>query len=153
MNRRKPAMKSWVLATSLYVACALPLAVCADVPAPQETRSVWSGVYTKEQAERGRVTYLGRCAQCHAENLAGNPPAPPLRGTSFAARWNGQSVRDIHSRIRSTMPVDEPGSLSREETFDIVSYLFQANGYPGGASELSGMPTDLQQIKITAQNE
>ena len=146
-------MRICMVLVAAAVAYALPLAVRADAPAPQEAaRSVWSRVYTKAQAERGRATYVAKCSKCHADSLAGNPPAPALRGAGFIARWNGQSVRDIHSRIRSTMPLDVPGSLTREETFDVVSYLFQENGFPDGGAELSGMPADLQQIKITAQS-
>lgn len=135
------------------IAAVLPVVGRADEQSPQEMRSVWSGVYTKEQADRGRATYLGKCAKCHAESMAGNPPAPALKGTGFTARWNGQSVRDIQSLIRSTMPLDLPGSLTREETFDIVSYFFQANGFPAGEKELSGLPAELKQIRITLQQD
>ena len=147
-------MRNWFVFAAAVGVCALPLAGRADAPTPQqEARSAWSGVYTKAQAERGRATYAAKCSKCHAESLAGNPPAPPLRGAGFIARWNGQSVRDIHSRIRSTMPVDAPGSLTRPETFDIVSFLLQVNGFPDGGAELAGMPADLQLIKITAPRE
>ena len=40
------------------------------------TRSVWDGVYTKEQAHRGQTVYGQECAKCHGENLA---VAKPLR--------------------------------------------------------------------------
>jgi mono/diheme cytochrome c family protein len=148
-------MRNWkvLVAVAVAVGCALPLAGRAGEPEPQEERNVWSGVYTKEQADRGHAIYLGKCAQCHAESLAGNPPAPALRGGGFVARWNGQSVRDIHSRIRSTMPLNAPGELTRPETFDLVSYLFQSNGFPAGTRELSGLPAELQQIKITLQKQ
>jgi quinoprotein glucose dehydrogenase len=135
------------------IAAVLPVVGGADEQSPPEMRSVWSGVYTKEQADRGRASYLGKCAKCHAESLAGNPPAPALRGTGFTARWSGQTVRDIHSIVRSTMPLDLPGSLTREETFDIVSYLFQTNGFPAGEQELSGLPAELKQITITLQKD
>ena len=153
-NRMETAMRSMLVLATAAIVCALPLDGRADAPAPpQGVRSTWSGVYTKVQAERGRATYAAKCSKCHGESLAGNPPAPALRGAGFIARWNGQSVRDIHSRIRSTMPLDLPGSLARPETFDVVSYLFQANGFPDGSAELSGMPADLQQITITAQSK
>ena len=145
-------MRIWMVLAAAAVAFVVPLAGVADATAPQEAASsVWTGVYTTEQADRGRAIYLGKCAQCHAENLVGNPPAPALRGAGFTARWAGQSVRDIHSRIRSTMPLNEAGSLTRQETFDVVSYLFESNGFPAGDKELSGLPAELQQIRITTQ--
>src|ERR1041384_6887777 len=35
------------------------------------TRSVWDGVYTKEQSGRGQAVYREDCQKCHAENLLG----------------------------------------------------------------------------------
>ncbi len=145
-------MKSWSATATIGIMLILPMAGFADTtPATPEMRSVWDGVYTVEQAQRGQELYLGKCANCHAETMVGNFPAPPLRGSAFTSRWSGQTVKDLHSRIRSTMPVDVPGSLSRQETFDIVSYLFQANGFPDGDVELAGMPVELQLIRITQE--
>ncbi|MGE3595709.1 MAG: c-type cytochrome [Dehalococcoidia bacterium] len=142
-----------VAVAAAAIAIVLPVVGGADEQAPAELRTVWSGIYTKEQAERGRATYLSKCAKCHAESLAGNPPAPALKGTGFTTRWNGQTVRDIQSLMRSTMPLDLPGSLTREETFEIASYIFQENGFPAGEKELAGLPAELKQIQITPQKD
>lgn len=113
--------------------------------------SIWSGLYSIEQAEYGRQEYMEKCSNCHADNLVGMFPAPPLRGAGFVTRWNGKSVRDIYSRIRSTMPADEPGTLSRKETFAITAFLFQENGFPAGENELTGKPKELQQMMISLE--
>lgn len=34
-------------------------------PALSNVRSVWSGVYTTTQAERGRAAFKASCAMCH----------------------------------------------------------------------------------------
>ena len=112
-------------------------------------RSIWAGVYTNGQAQRGRTAYLAKCANCHRDNLAGSPMAPALVGTGFLLMWDGKSVRDFYGRIRTTMPSDLPGSLSREMTMDILAYLLQANGLPAGLEELEGSAEALQQIRIT----
>jgi len=120
-----------------------------DESMAQSKTDVWAGVYTKEQGERGHALYLARCAKCHTESLAGQPPAPALRGTGFMLNWNGKSVRDLQSRIRSTMPADQPGSLTRPESFEIAAFLLSANGFPAGTSELAGTPAQLSEILIT----
>ena len=112
-------------------------------------RSIWAGVYTNGQAQRGRTAYLAKCANCHRDNLAGSPMAPALVGAGFLLMWDGKSVRDFYGRIRTTMPSDLPGSLSREATMDILAYLLQANGLPAGLEELEGSAEALQQIRIT----
>ncbi len=115
--------------------------------------NVWVGVFTNPQAQRGRTAYLARCASCHTEHLTGRPPAPALVGAGFVSRWDGKTVRDFYGRIRTTMPTDLPGSLSRGDTLDIVAYLFQANGFPAGVEELAGSAVALQQTKITQYEE
>ena len=99
-------------------------------------RSINDGVYSDTQAERGRALYLAQCASCHGDDLEGMGFAPGLLGTEFLSLWTGQSLRDLYSRTRTTMPEDMPGSLSPAETIDIVSYLFEANGFPSGPADL-----------------
>ena len=70
-------MRSWVL---------LALAVAA---AAQTTRSVWDGVYTTEQAARGKALFTKECAACHGPELTGGESAPPLEGGGFISNWNG----------------------------------------------------------------
>jgi len=47
------------------------------------------------------------------------------------------------------MPTDAPGSLSREETLEILAFIFRANGLPSGTDALAGSVAELQRIKIT----
>src|SRR5689334_14947069 len=58
------------------------------------SRSVWDGVYTNEQAERGHSVYHGQCEVCHGETLAGGDEVPPLAGAQFLSNWNGLTVGD-----------------------------------------------------------
>lgn len=103
---------------------------------PVASRSVSDGVYSREQAERGRVLYRAQCAACHGEDLHGQGFAPGLAGSEFLSLWNGQTVRDLYSRTRTTMPEDTPGSLSPEETLDIIAYVLHVNGFPPRLAEL-----------------
>ena len=39
---------------------------------PSDTRSVWDGVFTEEQAQRGEPLYRANCASCHGDTLKGS---------------------------------------------------------------------------------
>ena len=98
--------------------------------------SVWDGVYSKEQANRGQKAYNSQCARCHGEALLGGETAPALVDSDFLDKWNGKSVGSLVELTRKTMPSDGPGKLSRRLCTDIIAYLLNANGFPAGESEL-----------------
>jgi len=107
-----------------------------------------AGVYTAEQAERGKEAYSLDCAACHLDDLLGDGFAPPLVGEPFDFRWSDLTVGDMYQAIYATMPQGAPASLSTQGYVDIISYLLQSNEYPAGDTEL---PTDedaLQDIAI-----
>ncbi len=113
-------------------------------------QSVWDGVYTGEQAERGKPLYNKSCGSCHGELLTGGETAPPLAGGDFLSNWNGLTVGDLFERIRTTMPLGSPGKLSREVDADITAYILKFNSFPGGKVELDRRTEVLKQIKIEA---
>ena len=118
--------------------------------AEDEVRTTWDGVYTEAQAARGRPLYNRECASCHAEAMTGGEMAPPLVGGEFLSNWNGLSVAELLDRMRNTMPLNKPKSLSRQSNADILAYMFSVNRFPSGKAEL---PTDgetLKQIRIEA---
>ena len=115
------------------------------------SRSVWDGVYTKEQEQRGRTAYGENCAKCHGENLGGGEAGPALTGELFLKSWNGKTAGDLFAVIRKTMPTEDPGSLSTREYADIVALLFSANDFPAGAKELSRDISSLNEIRIEAK--
>ena len=114
-------------------------------------RSVWDGVYTKEQSQRGQAAYVEDCAKCHGENLGGAEAGPPLTGQEFLRKWNGKTAGDLFAMIRKTMPTDDPGSLSTREYSDIIAYIFSANEFPAGAKELDREVNSLNEIRIEAK--
>ena len=118
---------------------------------PQAARSVWDGVFTEQQALRGRHEYMQACASCHAEDLRGKSTAPSLVEESFAFQWDDLSVGDLFTKIRTLMPSDRPGSLSRQSYVDIVAFMLQKNALPSGEKELEGDPETLSQILITSK--
>jgi mono/diheme cytochrome c family protein len=114
------------------------------------SRSVWDGVYTEEQAQRGEALYARECARCHGDTLTGGESAPPLTGGDFLANWNGLTVGDLFERIRTSMPADRPGTLSGERNADILAHVLRANQFPAGKAELGHQVEILKQIRIEA---
>src|ERR1019366_4258097 len=106
--------------------------------------------YTPAQADRGKDVYASQCARCHADTLDGNDEAPPVKGAHFMTNWDGQTLADLFQRIRNTMPLDTPGSLSGASTTDLVAYLLQQNGAPAGAADLTSDSSAQSVIRITA---
>jgi mono/diheme cytochrome c family protein len=113
--------------------------------------SVWDGVYTLDQAKRGATAYGAACASCHGDELEGQGQAPALKGDDFTSTWNKQVVDDLFEIVKSTMPADKPGSLSRAQMADVMAYIFQANSFPPGKSELPNDAESLKKIRIEAK--
>ena len=94
-------------------------------------------VYTTGQSARGEETYQQYCAACHGARLQG-VPAAPLTGEAFRGRWEDgkHTLDDLYYIIRSLMPNNAPGSLSKAQYADIVAYILKTNNYPAGEVEL-----------------
>jgi mono/diheme cytochrome c family protein len=116
----------------------------------QQPVSVWDGVYTQMQADRGKTSYAKSCASCHGAALDGSGQAPPLTGADFKKNWNGQTAGDLFEKIQATMPADQPGTLSRAQNADILAFLFASNGFPAGSNELPSAAADLEKIRFEA---
>jgi S-disulfanyl-L-cysteine oxidoreductase SoxD len=114
----------------------------------QASRSVWEGVYTAEQAERGSAFYVKECASCHGEGLMGQDQTPGLVGPAFLATWNGQSVGDLFEQTRKSMPKSAPNTFSRQEYLDVVAFMLRANGFPAGKIELPRAAAALTELRI-----
>jgi mono/diheme cytochrome c family protein len=133
-------------------------AAATDTAASMEPASIWDGVYTEEQAERGERAYLV-CARCHGRRLNGaadDPDmksTPPLARAAFLRNWSGQSVAGLFQYTRATMPQNNPGSMSDQEYVDIIAYMLAVTGTPAGENELSSDPTKLGGIEIAPKPE
>jgi mono/diheme cytochrome c family protein len=137
------------------VLAAIAVGICAGVVravlAGAASKTTQDGVYTEEQAARGRTQYTQSCSACHMEDLSGSGEALPLAGDAFMQAWESQTVYDLFDLVHSTMPQDNPGTLSPETSLDIVTYLFKSNGFPAGKVELKNDPDALKSIKITSK--
>jgi mono/diheme cytochrome c family protein len=105
-------------------------------------RSVWSGVYTEEQAMAGEKVYFARCSSCHGEDLGGIERAPALAGPQFLEAWQGRSVRRLLDRI-DDMPPSEPKSLSPSDALNVLAFILRSSEMPSGPTPL---PADRAQL-------
>jgi alcohol dehydrogenase (cytochrome c) len=142
MTMKFPAL---VLISSAVLAAGS--AVRAQAPAGKTTSD---GVFTETQVKRGSDVYQQQCAACHDAQLTGSGTAPALAGTDFSANWKDETVGSLFERIRATMPADNPGSLSRPQVADLVSFILNFNKYPTGQTDLGTDLESLKAIKITA---
>jgi len=115
-----------------------------------QEKTTWDGVYTAEQARRGAALYSDQCANCHGLALTGGESAPPLTGGEFMSNWSSLTLGDLFDRIRTTMPADRPGTLTRAQTAAVVANILSAGGFPAGMNELPTQSEYLKQIRIEA---
>ena len=141
-----------ITAVKLTLVVMAALGVCWSVLRAQEPseRSVWDGVFTQEQASIGQTSFTQNCATCHGDTLTGADSAPPLAGGEFLSNWNGLTVGDLFERIRTTMPLNNPQSLNRENTARILAFILSFNRFPSGATELPSRTEFLKMIRLDA---
>ena len=127
---------------------ALPIHGRVQTPQASESRSVWDGVYTEEQAKRGEDLYRKECASCHGDALVGGGGAAPLTGGTFLSNWNGLTLGDLFDRIRKTMPQGSVGKLNKQQDADVLAYLLSFNKFPAGKTELQKQVEFLREIRF-----
>jgi hypothetical protein len=112
-------------------------------------RSVRNGVYTEEQANRGKVEWR-RCLLCHSDMGEGDPSigAPPVAGEEFLKNWSTLTLKELFDKISKTMPQDNPGGLTPKQYVDVMSYILQLNKFPEGKEELLPDIAQLDRIII-----
>jgi mono/diheme cytochrome c family protein len=114
-------------------------------------RSVWGGVYSPEQAKDGQALYNESCSSCHGNTLIGQNRVPALVGPQFLSNWNGLTLGDLFERIRTTMPQQTPGSLSRDKNAAILAYILSVNQFPARITTALSQKTEvLEEIWIYA---
>ena len=105
-----------------------------------DLRSTSQGVYSAEQASRGRDMYAMQCKSCHT-------PASHT-GVVFANSWDRRLLSDLYSFIVTRMPKNEPGSLQPDEYADVLAYLLKLNDLPSGDEPLPADSLAMKKIRI-----
>src|SRR5262245_42430539 len=113
-------------------------------------RKIWDGVYTAEQAARGKPRFEASCSRCHNVELVGSERGPALKGNAFWNKYENDSLASLFTLIRDTMPRDGGAGVVKDEVkVDILAYIMSRNDIPPGRDELTLTPTALEAIKVT----
>lgn len=102
--------------------------------------STLSGVYTNEQASRGKDVYSGNCKSCHTPSSH--------TGATFAKWWRGKQLSELFTFVSTRMPKNNPGSLADEDVADVMAYLLKMNAMPVGPGELLPDVDSLKKFRI-----
>lgn len=103
--------------------------------------TVWDGVYTDVQAERGRAVFGQSCSTCHTLASSGRGP---LVGEPFWTSFTQKTVGQLLTYVATSMPNGAPGSLPQSSYNDIVAAILESNGLPSGSDELApGLVDDV----------
>jgi mono/diheme cytochrome c family protein len=132
MNMRSVAVAAAFIAISIPGSVA-PL-IAQDTAAA--TASVAEGVFTSDQAERGKKQFQQTCAACHS--------VAEHTGKNFESKWSGSTVGDVFDLVSNTMPESDPGGLKPDEYASILAFFLSESGYKQGDKEL---PPDLELLK------
>ena len=105
------------------------------------TPSALNGVFSSTQAARGAQQFRQACATCHAiEDQA----------ASLRSKWGNGTLRDLFTVVSTTMPQNNPGSLSPDEYASLIAYYLQQSGFQPGASDLAADPEALSRLRVPA---
>jgi mono/diheme cytochrome c family protein len=126
------------------VAAMLLAGVIAVSAAPRivkaQPRSTASGVYTAEQAQKGREVFQSSCLGCHT--------VASHTGPSFQLKWFGRPLADLYDYLSNLMPKSAPGTLTEDEYVWVTAYILRLNGMPPGKTELNAEPAWLKSVRV-----
>ena len=111
---------------------------------PDDSLTIWDGVFTTEQAIRGRQTATENCIACH-------PPGDWSRATFLEGWAGGRPLGDLYVKIQRTMPLDDPGRLTPAAYADIIAYMLQLHDAPAGETDLGSALETLDGIIVASE--
>jgi cytochrome c5 len=123
------------LAIALALATLVTTAAARQAEPRRVTRSSNEGVYSAEQAARGKVLFSDICLVCHTDPF-------------WRPGWEGKPLADIYTKILEYMPDDNPGTLSAEETSAVLAYILNSSGVPAGEEALPTERALLEEIVV-----
>ena len=126
----------------------MPLRIQSQDSQSSRNKTVWDGVFSEDQASRGRASYNASCASCHGADLTSYKGA--LKGQKFMDHWREDALESLYSNIKKSMPRNAPGTLETATYLDIIAYILQQSGFSVGVSDLS--PGNLKSIQVTGKN-
>lgn len=134
LTRQSAAVAALMLAAGVTT-FAVPLRT-----AVAQARSTMTGVYTAEQAVKGREVFNSNCLGCHT--------TATHQGPAFQNKWFGRPLFDLFDYVSQAMPKAAPGSLTEDEYVWVTAYILRLNGMPAGRTELNAEPAWLKAVRV-----
>jgi mono/diheme cytochrome c family protein len=107
---------------------------------PDAAQTTLSGIYTEAQVTRGEETYYASCVSCH--------PKGTYAGPSFKTTWGDRPLSDLYDWILNKMPKNDPGTLTPEQSVEVIAYILKENGMPAGKTKMPADEAALKAIRI-----
>jgi mono/diheme cytochrome c family protein len=122
----------------VFVAAMLTLIAAAGAQPRVSTRD---GIFSADQVERGRESFLWECMDCHEmEEFTGIG--------AYLEQMDGKPLWEVFEFIWTEMPEDRPAWLAPEEYADILAYILSVYGAPAGDADLPTDESALDRIRI-----
>ena len=125
--------------TAILLAGALAVASMGVVVVRAQGATTNAGISPAAQAAKGKELYGQVCESCH------NPGK--FAGAEFNRAYGSKPLSEIDAGM-SEMPMDNPGSLKREDVASLIAYFLEMNKYPAGQTALSGEADALKAIMV-----
>ena len=102
----------------------------------KEPTSKIEGWYSVEQAVAGGKLFEHACSACHGTKLEG-ATGPALRGVAWKQSFGGARLLTVWGEIKGPMAEYAKTTFTTQQSLDILAYLLQQNGLPGGKRPLA----------------
>ncbi len=150
----------WFWSAVVFHALAVPLLAIAARSSPASMAGstpqrratppeIWQGIFTDQQAARGKTEFQAHCATCHDSGALGE--APPLAGDTFLRSWEGHSLGRLYTKILQMMPPSNVEGVSPMQKLDVLTFILHENGFPSGSHELTADARTLARIHIVPE--
>jgi mono/diheme cytochrome c family protein len=123
-QRRQPRSLH-ALAAGVGLAAVLFLGACGGDDNGNGDEASGTPATQADQIAAGREVYTASCAQCHGANGEGGTGPLLVGGNKRIASY--QDTKRLYDYVSSTMPFDEPGSLTQDQYWNVIAYLLDAN--------------------------
>ncbi len=97
-------------------------------------------VYTEAQATRGQEVFTAICSECHE--------VEDLTNEDFRLNWDNTTLYELFDNIRTTMPDENPGTLTQQQYIDVTTYVLKLNKLPAGEVEFTGDSASASAVRL-----
>lgn len=108
-----------------------------------EERTLYDGIYTSEQATKGRALYAQYCVSCHGNRGRGSPGSPGIVARVLNDKYADMPLSVYYDLMSQTMPKGQEGVLTDEQYADVLAFVLSLHGAPAGDSVL---PADFDAL-------